>query len=44
MKTAFDRMKERMGAGAAEALRLATIKLQKQALKAAAEKRERDRS
>ena len=35
MKTAFDKMKERMGVAAAEALRLDTIKLQREAQAAA---------
>jgi hypothetical protein len=39
MKTAFDRMKERLGPDAAEALRLDTIRLQQKALADAAVRR-----
>ena len=39
MKTAFDRMKERLGPKRAEALRLDTIRLQEAARKAAAARR-----
>ena len=42
MKTAFDKMKERMGVAAAEALRLDTIRLQNKARKDAAAKRSED--